>query len=62
MEAKLEKAMERYRRQRFLEAANASYAALKVNRKKWKQEIAERELWDRTNADGTVKESPRSPG
>jgi predicted transcriptional regulator len=51
MAAVLEKAIERYRRQRFLEAANASYAALKANRKKWEEEIAERELWDRTNAD-----------
>ena len=53
MAAVLEKAIERYRRQKFLEEANASYAALKANRKKWKEEIAERGLWDRTNADGT---------
>jgi hypothetical protein len=52
MAAVLEKAIERYRRQKFLEEANASYAALKANRKKWKEEIAERKLWDRTNADG----------
>ena len=52
MAAVLEKAIERYRRQRFLEEANASYAALKANPTKWKEEIAERELWDRTNADG----------
>ena len=49
----LNKANERYRRQKFLEEANASYAALKANRKKWEEEIAERRLWDRTNADGT---------
>jgi hypothetical protein len=47
----LKNAIERHRRQKFLEAANASYAALKANRKKWEEEIAERELWDRTNAD-----------
>jgi predicted DNA-binding protein len=52
MAAVLERAIERYRRQRFLEEANASYAALRANRTKWKEEIAERELWDRTNADG----------
>ena len=48
----LEKAIETYRRQKFLEEANASYAVLKANRKKWNEEIAERELWDSTNADG----------
>ena len=52
MAAVLEKAIERYRRQKFLEEANASYAALKANPKKWKEETAERELWDSTNADG----------
>jgi hypothetical protein len=50
--AVLEIAKERYWRQKFLDEANASYAALKANRKRWKEEIAERELWDRTNADG----------
>ena len=58
----LEKAIETYRRQKFLEEANDSYAALKANRKKWKDEIAERELWGRTNADGAAKKSPRSSG
>ena len=48
----LEKAIETYRRQKFLEEANASYAALKANPKKWKEETAERELWDSTSADG----------
>ncbi len=52
MAAVLEKAIERYRRQKFLEEANASYAALRANRTKWKEEIAERELWDRTDTDG----------
>jgi len=52
MAAVLEKAIERYRRQKFLEEANASYAALKANPKKWKEETAERKLWDSTNADG----------
>ncbi|MGA2269554.1 MAG: toxin-antitoxin system protein [Bryobacteraceae bacterium] len=52
MAAVLEKAIKRYRQQKFWEEANASYATLKANRKKWKEETAERELWDRTNADG----------
>jgi hypothetical protein len=62
MAAVLEKAIERYRRQKFLDEANASYAALKANLQEWKEETAERKLWDLTNADGTVKQSPRSPG
>jgi hypothetical protein len=62
MAAVLEKAIERRRRQKFLEEVNASYAALKANRTKWKEEIAERELWDRTNAVGAAKKSLRSPG
>jgi hypothetical protein len=57
MAAILEKAIERYRRQKFLEEVNASYAALKANRKEWREEIAERELWDRTYVDVTVKKS-----
>jgi predicted DNA-binding protein len=52
MAAVLEEAIERYRRRKFLEEANASYAALKANRKEWKAETAERESWDRTNSDG----------
>ena len=58
----LKKAIERHRRQKFLEDANASYAALKANRKEWKEEIAERELWDRTNADGLKDEWDRGLG
>jgi hypothetical protein len=41
MAAIFEKAIERCRQQKFLEEVNASYAALKANRKKWKDEIAE---------------------
>jgi hypothetical protein len=62
MAAVCEKAIEGYRRQKFLEEVNASYAALKANRKKWEEEIAERELWNRTNADWAARKSPRSPG
>jgi hypothetical protein len=61
MAAIFEKAIERCRRQKFLEKVNASYTALKANRKKWKDEIAERKLWGRTNADGAAMKSPRSP-
>ena len=52
MGAVLEKAIERYRRERFLEDVNASYAALKANPRKWRDEMAERELWENTLGDG----------
>jgi hypothetical protein len=41
MAAIFEKAIERCQQQKFLEEVNASYAALKANRKKWNDEIAE---------------------
>ena len=60
MAAFLEEAIERYRRQKFLEDANASYAALKANRKKWEEETAERELWGRA-CPARSAEAPVSP-
>jgi predicted transcriptional regulator len=56
MGAVLEKAIEEYRRAKFLEAANASYAALKSDSKTWRKELAERELWDRAATDGLEDE------
>ncbi|MGA3018309.1 MAG: toxin-antitoxin system protein [Bryobacteraceae bacterium] len=53
MGAVLEKAIERYRREKFLEDANAAYAALKANPRTWRDEIAERELWESTLGDGS---------
>ncbi len=52
MGAVLEKAIERYRREKFLEDANAAYAVLKANPRTWRDEIAERELWENTLGDG----------
>lgn len=48
----LRKALEAYRRQRFLEEANQAYAALKKDPKAWKQELAERKACERTLGDG----------
>lgn len=48
----LERAIETYRRQRFLEAANRQYAVLRQDKEAWKQEVAERDEWDRTAGDG----------
>jgi len=55
MQAVLDKAIERYRRERFLHAANADFAALKSDPKAWKEELKERELWEHTLADGLAE-------
>jgi predicted transcriptional regulator len=52
MQAILDLAIEEYRRQRFLQEANAAYAALRNNPKTWKAELVERKEWDETMADG----------
>jgi predicted transcriptional regulator len=52
MQAVLEKAIEHYRRQRFLDATNAAFAALRNDPERWREELEEREAWDATLADG----------
>ena len=52
MQSILAKAVERYRRARFLEGANADFAALRKRSKDWQDELAEREAWDSTLSDG----------
>ena len=52
MQAVLDKAIENYRRQKFLDDANAAFATLKSNPKAWKEELEERKLWDLTLNDG----------
>ncbi len=56
MQAILDSAIERYRRERFLLGANADFAALKVDAKAWKQELRDREQWETTVGDGISKE------
>jgi hypothetical protein len=56
MQSVLDQALERYRRERFLRAANADFASLKGDAKAWKQELGERELWEQTVADGIAGE------
>ncbi len=48
----LDKAIEQYRKQKFLEEANQAYTALRNNPEAWAGEIEEREAWDVTLADG----------
>lgn len=47
----LERAIENYRRQRFLEAANRQYAVLREDTNAWKDELAERDAWDQAAND-----------
>ena len=56
MQAVLDRALERYRRERFLRAANADFEALRRDQKAWKEELRERQVWERTLADGLAKE------
>jgi hypothetical protein len=56
MQAVLDMALERYRRERFLCAANADFEALRKDKKAWKEELRERQVWERTLADGLDKE------
>ncbi len=44
----LERAIEDYRRKRFLEDANRAYNALRQNQKAWAEELEERAVWDAT--------------
>jgi hypothetical protein len=56
MQVILDKAVERYRRARFLNSANADFAALRNNSGAWKEVLAERRLWETTAADGLEDE------
>ncbi|MCG0278028.1 MAG: toxin-antitoxin system protein [Thermanaeromonas sp.] len=49
------KALDAYKRQRFLEQANAAFAALKADRQEWKIEQEERKAWDVTLNDDLDK-------
>jgi predicted transcriptional regulator len=48
----LDRAIEEYRRNRFLQEANKAYLLLKENPGKWKVEMDERKQWEATLADG----------
>jgi predicted transcriptional regulator len=52
MQAILDKAIETYRRQWFLEQVNKGFAALKENPDAWREELEERAEWDVTLEDG----------
>jgi hypothetical protein len=52
LQEELDRAVEWYRRQRFLAEANAAFARLRADDKAWQEEIEERQAWDVTMADG----------
>jgi predicted transcriptional regulator len=52
MQTVLDRAIESYRRNRFLDAVNETFAALRADEEKWKAEENERREWSRTDKDG----------
>lgn len=56
MQAVLDEAIDHYQRERLLDEANAAYARLKCDPEAWKEELAERKLWDGTLSDGLETE------
>lgn len=52
MQTILDKSIEYYRRQKFLEEINAAYATLRQDSKAWKTIEQERSQWDATISDG----------
>jgi arsenate reductase-like glutaredoxin family protein len=56
LQAILDKAIEVYRRQRFLEENNLAFEALRANPKAWKAEQAQRKVWDIALADDLEKD------
>jgi predicted transcriptional regulator len=56
VQAVLRQAIDNYRREKFLEEANTAFAALRNNADAWSEELQERDLWDRTLADGLERE------
>jgi len=52
----LSRAVERYRREVFLEDVSADFAALRANHGAWNEEMAERDAWDATDTDGLADE------
>ncbi|HJZ69675.1 MAG TPA: toxin-antitoxin system protein [Blastocatellia bacterium] len=56
MQSLIDEALEDLRRRKVLEATDAAFAALKANKKAWKEELRERRLWEKTLSDGVERE------
>ena len=57
--AVLDKVIEHYRRQKFLNEMAMDFARLKGNPKAWASELAERAQWDATLADGQKEDKQK---
>jgi predicted transcriptional regulator len=51
MQTIIDRAIEEYRRQSFIEQANKAYLALRENPEAWESELKERREWEATLAD-----------
>jgi hypothetical protein len=51
----IDRAVENYRRYVFLVQADRAFAVLRQNEELWQDEIAERQAWDLTIADGVTE-------
>lgn len=51
MQAILDQAVEKYRRERFLDEANAAFERLQKDEKTWGEELEERRAWNATLQD-----------
>lgn len=56
MQSVIDEALEDLRRRKMLEATNEAFLTLKNNKKVWKEELRERELWENTLSDGVERE------
>jgi predicted DNA-binding protein len=56
MQTVLDEAIESYRRQRFLEEANAAFKALRENQDGYRAELEERQAWEDTLTDDLEEE------
>ena len=57
----MDRAVENYRRYVVLVQADRAFAQLRQNEDLWQEEIAERQLWDLTIADGVAQQWHKSP-
>lgn len=55
MQSVVDKAVERYKRDIFLEQLNQDFRCLRENEEDWNVELEERRLWDNTLLDGVEK-------
>ena len=60
MHTVIAEAVEKLRRERFMDEVNAGFAALRADTDLWAQELEEREMWENTLMDG-LEDDPYPP-